>query len=135
MPLLSRFGRYKDFGLLLMRVGIGVMMALHGYPKMIGGTARWKKLGGAMANLGIHDFPGFWGFMAASSETIGGVLIVLGLLFRPAALLLVITMTVAAVSHLAKGDGLMDASHAIELAFVYAGLLFVGPGRYSLDRS
>src|SRR4028118_1524002 len=127
MALLQRFSRFSDFGLLIMRVGLGVMMITHGYPKLMGGPEKWQKIGASMANLGIHDFPGFWGFMAAFAEGIGGLLIVLGLFFRPACLLIIFTMIIAAVSHFSKGDGVGGAGHAIELAFAYFGMLFVGP--------
>ncbi len=117
-----------------MRAGLGTLMILHGYPKLIGGPEKWTKLGGAMANLGVHDFPVFWGFMAGFAEGIGGLLVVLGLFFRPACALIIFTMIIAAVSHFAKGDGLDGGGHAVELAFAFFGLMFVGPGRYSLDR-
>jgi putative oxidoreductase len=48
--------------------------------------------------------------------------------------LLVINLIVAAASHLGKGGGIADASHAIEDAVVFAGLFFIGPGKYSVDK-
>jgi putative oxidoreductase len=35
--------------------------------------------------------------------------------------------------HLSKGDGLSVASHAIENGIVFFSLIFIGPGRLSLD--
>lgn len=134
MAPFGKLARFTDFGLLTMRAGLGAMMILHGYPKLMGGPEKWAKLGGAMANLGLHDFPAFWGFMAGFAEAVGGLFVVLGLLFRPACAFIVFTMIIAAVSHFAKGDGLDGAGHAIELAFAFFGLMFVGPGRFSLDR-
>jgi putative oxidoreductase len=134
MAILSGFSKYSNFGLLLMRLGLGVMMVLHGYPKLIGGPDKWAKIGGAMGNLGVHAYPTFWGFMAAATESLGGVLLILGLAFRPACLLLLFTMVVAAISHFYRGDDIMGASHAIELGFAFLGLLFVGPGKYSVDK-
>ena len=46
---------------------------------------------------------------------------------------MVINLIVAALSQLNQG-GLMDASHAIEVCVVFAGLIFVGPGKYSVDK-
>jgi len=125
--------RYRDFGLLLIRLGLGVMYIYHGLPKLAGGPELWAKLGRATAYLGMEFAPGFWGFMAAFSEVFGGVFLILGFLFRPACLLLLATMTVAAAMHLGKGEGLQAASHAIENGIVFLALLFVGPGRLSLD--
>jgi putative oxidoreductase len=134
MAIFSGLGRWSNAGLLIMRAGLGVMMVLHGYPKLIGGPDKWLKLGGNMADLGITFYPVFWGFMAAVSEALGGVLVALGLAFRPACLFLMLTMAMASFVHLSGGDGIMDASHALELGFVFLGLLFVGPGRYSMDK-
>lgn len=134
MALFSGLGSYKNTGLLLLRVGLGFMMMMHGLPKLTGGMERWEAVGGAMGNLGITFFPTFWGLMAAIAETIGGFLLIIGLAFRPACLLLAFTMFTAALNHLARGDGLMGASQPIELFAVFIGLLFIGPGKYSVDK-
>ena len=122
-----------DLALLILRVGIGLMFILHGYPKIIGGMEKWTGLGSyGMGSLGIHIFPAFWGFMAAFSEFAGGIMIMLGLYIRYFSILLFITMLVAISSHLAGGDGIMGASHAIESAVVFVCLFFSGPGNYSI---
>lgn len=130
----SYLGRYRDFGLLVLRLGVGVMFLFHGWPKLMGGPVKWEALGTAMGYLGIHVIPVFWGLTAALSEFFGGVCLILGVVFRPACLLLLGTMAVAATMHLQRGDGLQVASHAIELGFVFFGLLFVGPGRLGFGR-
>jgi putative oxidoreductase len=135
MAILGKLGRYSNTGLLVMRIGLGAMMVVHGYPKIMGGPEKWIKIGEAMSNLGVHSYYTFWGFMAAATESIGGLLVVLGLFFRPASLLMFFTMFVAVMHHVKAGDSLGDASHAIELGFVFLGLLFVGPGKYSVDKS
>ena len=135
MAIFSRLSKYNNTGLLLLRLGIGAMMILHGYPKLIGGPQMWTKLGGALSTFGMHDFPGFWGFMAAFAEGVGGLLFLVGFLFRPACLLLLITMIVAAAKHMAGGDGIMGASHAIELAVLFLAMFIIGPGRYSVDKA
>ena len=50
---------------------------------------------------------------------VGGIAVVLGVMFRPAALLMATTMTVAALMHLGKGDGVLGAAHAIEVGAVF----------------
>jgi putative oxidoreductase len=37
-------------------------------------------------------------------------------------------MFVASMMHLNQGHGLKEAAHAVELAIVFLGLLFIGPG-------
>jgi putative oxidoreductase len=48
---------------------------------------------------------------------------------------MVINFVVAVLSHMVAGDGIMGASHAIELVFVFFGLTFVGAGTLSIDKS
>ena len=134
--LLSTAPVNRDLGLLALRLGIGLSMLLfHGWGKITGGPERWKGIGAHMANLGLDFAPTFWGFMAAFSESVGSALIILGLFFRPAALLLAFTMAVAMVRHLtlpegADGAGWKGASHALEFFTVYLCLFLTGPGRY-----
>jgi putative oxidoreductase len=134
MAIFSKLGKYQSTGLLLMRVGVGAMMILHGYPKIIGGPQKWTKLGANMKYFHLTAYPEIWGFMAAMAEGLGGLLMVLGFLFRPSCFFLLCTMIVAAVMHLAE-DGVKDASHAMELGFVFLGLFILGPGKYSIDKS
>lgn len=137
MALFSNLGNYRNFGLLIIRVGLGIMFIYHGYPKITGGAKTWEMLGTATGNVGIHFLPVAWGLLAALTETVGGFLLIIGLGFRLACLLLVIDLTVAALFHLHQTGpegGLMVASHAIEDAITFAGLLFVGPGKYSMDK-
>ncbi len=126
--------RYQNLGFLILRVGIGLMFMHHGYGKLFGGSAMWEKIGGAMATWGIPSslFTVF-GFLASCSEFFGGLCLILGLGFRLACLFLFSTMVVAATMHLAQGDGLNKASHAIEAAILFLSLIFIGPGAYTLD--
>lgn len=130
-------GSYADLGILAIRLGIGAsMLILHGWGKITGGPETWTKVGGGMANLGIRFLPVFWGLMAALSESLGSVLLILGFFFRPAAACLAFTMLVAVAVHLnmpagSPNGGWAGASHAMELMFVYLGLLLIGPGKYS----
>ena len=131
--ILTALSKYKDFGLLFLRIGIGGMFIFHGAPKMFGGPERWERLGASMANVGIEFAPVFWGFIASFSEFIGGICLLLGLFFRPVCILLAITMAIAASGHLSRGEGLRGAAHAIEDGIVFLSLIFIGPGKYSLD--
>ena len=122
-----------DKALFILRLGMGLMFFLHGYPKLMGGVERWQGLGAyGMGSIGIHFLPVFWGFMAAFSECIGGLMIALGIQTRNFSLLLLITMVVAAASHLKGGDGVMGASHAIEVAFVFLFLFLSGSGKIAI---
>ena len=127
-----------DVGLLVIRIVIGLsMMIFHGFSKIKGGPEIWKEIGGDIGVLGINFLPVFWGFMAGFAEFFCSFLLILGVLFRPAAILLVCTMFVAVVVHLnlppeSPAAGWKGASHALELLAVYVGLFFTGPGKYKL---
>jgi putative oxidoreductase len=116
-----------------MRVGIGAMMVFHGLPK-ITHPEKWAGLGSAMGSLHIHFWPTFWGFIAALTETIGGLFSILGLWFRLVSLFMIFLFIVATLHHFDTGSSIGEASEAIELGFVYIGLLFLGPGRFSVDK-
>lgn len=130
--MFSSSNKYINVGLLIIRLCFGIVMIVHGLPKLMGGVERWEKLGGSMANLGITFYPVFWGFMAAITETFGGLLLLAGFAFQPVCILLAFTMLVASIRHLAAGDGLAVASHALELCILFVGLMFTGAGAYSL---
>lgn len=131
--LFARHYPHLSIGLLLIRLGLGLSFMVHGGGKLAGGPEGWLGLGGAMANWGITFAPVFWGFAGAMAEFGGGLLVLLGLLFRPACLLLVFTMITATLVHLKQGDNYSTLSHALEMAIVFCSLLFTGPGAYSLD--
>lgn len=139
--LFSSEGVAKDFGLLLIRLGIGVCMFLmHGYDKIIGGPDTWKGTGGAMANLGITFVPVVWGFLAAFAESVGSILIVLGPLFRAVTLMLAFNMFVAIMMHLnlpadANNAGWRGAEKPLVYMIAYLGLFFTGPGRFAAKLS
>jgi putative oxidoreductase len=124
--------RYRDIGLLVARVGFGLgFIYYHGWPKLAGGTDRLESTGAAMQSFGIDMAPYAFGLAAGLAETIGGLLIALGLFFRPAALAIMAVMIVATTNHIVTGVG--TAAHSFKNAWLFAGLFFIGPGRYSLD--
>jgi putative oxidoreductase len=134
MALLVSLGKYRNTGLLITRIGLGILFMLHGYPKLLGGPEKWEEIGGAMKYAGIDFLPVVWGLLAGATETFGGFLILLGLAFRPVCLLLTFTMAIAASMHLNSNEGFMSASQAIEMGVVFLGLAFVGPGTFSVDK-
>lgn len=133
MALFSQLGNYRNAGLFIARTGIGAMMIFHGLPK-IAHPEKWAGLGEAMGSLHIHFWPTFWGFVAALTETVGGLFSILGLWFRLVSLFMIFLFMVASLHHFNTGGDMGEASHAIELGFVYIGFLFLGPGKFSVDK-
>ena len=131
---LSFLSSFSDFGLLVMRTGLGLMMIVHGWPKLAAGAEKWEKLGGAMTHIGVDVAPQFWGFMASMTEVFGGLFLILGFLTRLSSAMLTFVMLIAALMHFGEGHGLGSAGHAIELGVVFLGLMFVGAGKYAMDK-
>ncbi|PEN07107.1 DoxX family protein [Longimonas halophila] len=122
-----------NIALLVLRIGIGISFVfVYGYEKILGGPETWTDLGSNMAVLGITFWPVVWGFMAAFAEFVGGILLMLGFVFRPALVILSGTMIVAAIGH-TFGDIGGGPWHATEMLTVFIALLITGPGAYSLD--
>ncbi len=120
-------------GLLVLRVGIGVIFIFHGLPKLMGGVETWTQLGSTMSVMGITFAPAFWGFMAAATEVGGGLFIIFGLLHRLVALMLIFTMVVALLVHVSAGDPFAVYSNALKALVVFVAFAISGPGVYSLD--
>lgn len=134
--LLDFIPRGTDLGLLVLRVWLGLTMAIqHGLPKLKNFEAYSAK------------FPGLFGLepkvalgLATFAELGCSCLLVLGLLTRLAALNLVATMAVAFfVAHQMRLiDDPTDAmKKSGELAFIYlagfTALFFAGAGKFSVD--
>lgn len=87
-----------------------------------------------MGLLGIQAVPAFWGLSAALAECAGGALLILGILTRPAAMVMAFTMFVAFFMHYNRGDDFKVYSHALEAGIVFLSIFIMGGGKYALDR-
>lgn len=132
------FNTDAGYAITLLRVSTGLTFAAHGAQKLFGwfggyglqGTGQW------MASIGLE--PGvLMAFLAGSAEFFGGLLLVLGLLVRPAAASLVVAMLIA-LFWVHWSNGFFMASNGFEYAMtltvISAVLLVEGGGRLSLDR-
>ncbi len=124
-------------GALVLRVPVGLILAAHGSQKLFGwlggygleGTGQW------MASIGFE--PGvLMAFLAGSAEFFGGILLALGLLTRPAALVTAFTMLMAITFHWPNGLFASNGGYEFALTLFAAtlSLLFSGGGRLSLDQ-
>lgn len=114
-------------GLLLFRLGVGVLMLTHGIPKLLNFSERMHTfrdpLGvGSALSLGLATF----------AEVGCSVLLTLGLFTRPALVPLIVTMGVVVfLVQLGQPFGKMELPLFYLIAFVV--LFITGPGRYSVD--
>lgn len=123
-----------NVGLLLIRLVLGGMFMAFGIPKLKAGSAMWEGIGSAMGHFGLTKFYIFFGLMAALTEAVGGLLIIIGFKFRVATILLAFTMLVASVHLYLSGQEFGMYSRPIELMAVFVGLTLIGAGKYSVDR-
>lgn len=127
-------GKYCEVGLLIMRVALGVLFIVLTGPVLLS-PGRWSSFGSAIRNLGLSSNFQFWGFIGALFGCLGGVLMIFGLFFRPGVLLVLAITLVHVLGVLDRAATLRPALAAIELCLILTGLLFVGPGKYSADKS
>lgn len=118
-----------DAGILIVRVGISILMLMHGMPKLMKFFADEPI---AFANfLGMG--PGFSLALAVFAEVVCSVFIIVGLATRPMLVPLIITMAVA-VFHIHAEDPFAVKEKAIIFLLIYIFLFFTGSGKYSFDR-
>lgn len=133
--LLSKKSHLPETSYFFMRFFTGLMMCYHhGWSKLMADATRWEKLGSTLTQwIGADALSIPLGFIASFAESIGALLIAVGLLTRPAAFLMGFTMLVASTKKISENG--FDGS---ELALLYLILSLVifskGSGRYSLDR-
>jgi putative oxidoreductase len=131
---LAFLAKYREFGLLLIRVSIGLLFILYTAPILLGGPSSWANFGAGARNWGLHSNLQVWGFVGAVFGCVGGVLLIFGLFFRLGVLLLLVLAVGHAIG-VTKGASFRVAMPSIEICFVLAGILFVGPGKYSIDKT
>ncbi len=120
------------------RLAIGICFVIHGLGKLgVVGSGNMRGFVEWLESLGVPMAP-VQARMAMLSEIAGGSALALGLLTRPACLLLIFTMIVAGrIGH--KGAGYLitndppGAEYPINLAVICGVFLLLGPGRISLD--
>lgn len=125
--------RNQNIGLLILRVSIGFMLLLHGIFKVANGFSGIK---GMLAGMGM---PGFFAYGALVGEVVAPVLLIIGLLTRPAAAVVAFNMLVAvAMTHSAAIFSLTPmGGWAIELPMLFffpaVALIFTGGGKYIIS--
>ncbi|HVF72015.1 MAG TPA: hypothetical protein VM940_10460 [Chthoniobacterales bacterium] len=131
---LAFLAKYREFGLLLIRVSLGALFIIYTARALMGGPSAWASFGTGVRTFGIHSNYQLWGFLGALAGCAGGVLMILGLFFR-LGVLFVLLVAIAHAIGVAKASGFRIALPSIEVCFVLAGILFVGPGKYSVDKT
>ncbi|ROP59033.1 putative oxidoreductase [Enterobacter sp. BIGb0383] len=123
-----------DLGKLLLRFSVGGLMLFHGIHKLIDGV------GGIAGMLAAKGLPEFIAYGVLVGEVVAPILIILGILTRPAALTLAFTMVVAWLMVGVGKTWALDktGAWAIEsMAYFFIAAIaiaYLGAGRYALAR-
>ena len=112
---------YVNFGILVLRLALGISMVYHGYVKFLSGASGLYKVGAMLGSLGLPGYFEVFGAFAAICEFIGGMLVVFGLFTRFGALLL--------------AGVLFTWDYPSQMGFAALAIFFMGGGRYSVDAS
>jgi len=125
-----------DWGILVLRLGVGIMFVAHGLQMALGlfGGPGVKGFAQMLTSLGFVPAI-FWSYVACYTVLIGGLLLISGILTRPAAFLLLIFILTAGIRvHLNKGFFLSNGG--IEYTFVIAAaclaIILLGPGKFRI---
>jgi putative oxidoreductase len=134
--LTHRSPLFDDIAKLAIRVPAGIFLAMHGLAKLRGGVDGFAN---GLAERGF-PLPSLFAWAATLSELVGGALVAIGLLCRPAAAFAGITMVVAVLSthahqikQVGSGQG-VGFEYPVLLGAVFFGLMLAGPGRFSFDQ-
>ncbi len=132
---LSSLSKFDFFGVFLLRLGVGSLIAYNGFPLLVGGVEAYERVGSAVALVGIGSFHLLFGLASAVIQTVGGAFLVLGILTRGIAALLAIIVGLA-LAGLVMNSGSVDTVMLVhaQITLALLSLVFIGPGRFSLDR-
>jgi putative oxidoreductase len=125
-----------SYGLLLLRVVVGLAFIGHGTQKLFGWFGGYgpQGTGGFFASQGYRA-PVLMAVAAGLCETVGGALLVLGLATPLAATLLAIVMINAIGAVTLKRAFMLGSELEIAYLTVAVALAATGPGRFSIDRA
>lgn len=121
-----------SFCLLLLRCMVGVILFAGGAGKALG----WFGGFGMEMTAKYYGMSGIsepWAYISAYSEFIGGFLIIIGLLTRPAAFAIMINMIGATVLTMPKGFLMGMAAYPFSLMVSALIIVLAGPMQFSLD--
>jgi putative oxidoreductase len=125
------------FGLLVIRLAVGLTVGAHGAQKLFGwwggpGMIGWT---GVMKKMRVRP-PGAWAWISALAELGGGLLLALGLLTPLGAAAIAGSMLVAiALVHWPNGfwNSKRGYEYNVVILGAVVGVALTGPGAYALD--
>ncbi len=123
--------RTIHFGLLLMRLGIGSVLLYQAVPKMVKGSARWAAVGADFRFLYAQLPVEAVGLAVLLIMVLGGLCMLSGYFFRLASFFLALLSGLYFMRFMKSGYITLPL-YAAQMAFVFAGFIYCGPGRYAV---
>lgn len=123
----TTYGSAADAGLLILRIGAGLLMATHGWSKLMGFS---EKSGDFYNFLGLGDEISL--ALTIFAEFFCSMFLILGIGTRLFLVPLIIVALVI-VFGVHGADPLSDKEHGILFLVPYITLMLTGPGKYSID--
>ncbi|MFA5935943.1 MAG: DoxX family protein [Patescibacteria group bacterium] len=127
--MLTGFQKHKSVGLFVLRIAAGVIFVMHGYGKLFGDAPGMTAFTGMVDKLGF-PMPGLFAYIAALTEFLGGIALILGVGVPVAATLIAGVMLVAFFGVKKASFPAGDVDFA--LLAIAISLVFMGPGRYTV---
>ena len=123
--------RKINFGLLVMRVGLAVILLIHSLPVLFGGAAQWKRVGTGLSFINIGFPTEVTGFVIMLLESLGALSLLFGYLFRPFSIVLAAIYCLYFFNYYSIGYRTLML-YSLSLASVFIGFVNTGPGRYAI---
>lgn len=122
---------YNDLGILMLRFALGVIMAVHGYPKLFVDSKSYINF---LKSLNI-PLPNYLAYISGIAEFFGGISVIIGFLTQIAVFFITINMAVALWVNAFKFKKAFVGGYEFDLILLLTALalLFIGPGLYSID--
>ena len=126
---------WDDIGKLILRLSVACLIVFHGIAKLKGG------IGWMAGMLASHHIPAFVGYGVYVAEVVAPILLILGILTRPAALIIAFDMFMAIVLVVQGKVFQMNPRSGglggeLELLFLLASvaIFFLGSGRLAVSK-
>lgn len=129
--MLKRVKNYTNnpaLGLLALRLTVGIPFLYHGVTKFM-------SMGATVAFFASINLPAWLAWLVALVETIGGLLIIVGVATQTVAVLFIFIM-IGAIVTIKGGMGYGNGGYELDLALLLAsvGVLCAGAGSYTIKK-
>ncbi len=131
--LVSTNGNLLSIAIFFLRIMTGLILFVAGASKALGWFGGFgMKTTVQMFKSGMNISAG-WAYISTYAELIGGILLIIGFMTRPVALILVINMIAATILTGFTNFFMGGAAYPCLLAVTSLAILLAGPMHYSID--